>query len=79
MPIRELEFDALVQNLIPDEDMRYEWLNSPNKMFYTMTPHEMFKNDADEAIALLKLLSCTGEECGILADTIRFKIESEEE
>jgi hypothetical protein len=79
MPLRELEFDALVSNLLPDEDMRYEWLNSPNKMFYTMTPHEMFHNDPDEAIALLKLLSCTGEECDILEQSIKFKIQNEEE
>jgi hypothetical protein len=68
MPIKEQQFDSLSESLIRDEEARFDWLNSPNKEFYGMTPRELFKNDPDEAIALLRLLNCTGDECDLLTD-----------
>ena len=62
MPCREQIFDALTENLIHDEEKRFDWLNTPNKEFYGLTPHELFKNDPNEAIALLRLLNCGEDE-----------------
>ncbi len=51
------EFDKLAESLIRDEEMRFDWLNEPNKEFYGLSPSKLFKTEPLEAIALLKLLN----------------------